>query len=481
MVGIANRASGQASDEASGGRDLFVDLVLRRGHLRQSLRESLRTAIQDGRLTAGTVLPSSRRLAADLGVSRGVTTDAYELLAGEGYLEISARAAPVVAAVLAAQPSTPDPHLPAWRFDLTAITPDVRLFPRREWTRAVGKALRNTPDAALDYGDHRGRIELRMALSSYLGRVRGVRVDPGRIVVTQGFTQGLDLMCRVLRARGARRIAVETPTHPELCAGIEQSGLAVAGCTVDADGLRTDELAAHGADAVMVAPAHQYPTGVIMTARRRVALLEWANSHDALIIEDDYDAEFRYDRTPLGAVQGLDPSRVVHIGTASKTLAPGVRLGWMSLPAGLVDEVRTRKGLADSGSPAFDQIAFAEFLTSGDYDRHVTRARNTYRRRRDRLVRALATTLPELPLQGTAGGMHILLRLPDDIDDTAIVTAAVAEGIGVQALSPLQLVPSHERGLVIGYGRLAESRIDEAIAALASVLTEARGTDRRPS
>ncbi|MFG1624750.1 PLP-dependent aminotransferase family protein [Kribbella sp. NPDC049227] len=441
--------------------------------MRQSLRESLRIAIQDGRLTAGTVLPSSRRLAADLGVSRGVTTDAYEQLASEGYLDVRERAAPVVAAVHAAAPAAPDPHVPAWRFDLTAITPDVRLFPRREWTRAVGKALRNTPDAALDYGDHRGRIELRTALSSYLARVRGVRVDPGRIVVTQGFTQALDLMCRVLLARGARWIAVESPTHPDLAAGIEQSGLRAVGCAVDSDGLRTDDLTPGRADAIMVAPAHQFPTGSVMTSRRRVALLDWATSHDCLILEDDYDAEFRYDRTPLGAVQGLAPGRVVHIGTASKTLAPGVRLGWMSLPAGLVDEVRTRKGLADSGSPAFDQLAFAEFLTSGDYDRHVARARQTYRRRRDRLVRALATTLPELPVQGSAAGMHILLRLPDNADDIAIAGAAASQGIGVKALSPLQLTPSRDRGLVLGYGRLPETKIDEATAALAALLKKA--------
>ena len=471
MAGIINRATARTDDEASGGRDLFVEFDLRRGRMRQSLRESLRTAIQQGRLGAGTVLPSSRRLAADLGVSRGVVADAYELLTAEGYLAVKARSAPVVAAVLATPPPIPDPHVPAWRYDFTAITPDVRLFPRRAWGRAVGKALLDTPDTALDYGDHRGRIELRVALSAYLARVRGVRVDPSRIVITQGFTQALNLLCRHLVSHGATTIAMESPTHPDLSAAVRQSGLRVVGCPVDADGLRTGELEALGADAVVVAPAHQFPTGAVMTPGRRAALLNWATEHGRLVIEDDYDAEFRYDRTPVGAVQGLNPSRVAHIGTASKTLAPGIRLGWMSLPANLVDEIRIRKGLTDSGSPAIDQIAFAHMLTSGDYDRHIGRARHAYRRRRDRLVQTLATTLPRLDIRGAAAGMHVLLRLPGHIDDIGIASAAASGGMGVQPLSPLHLTHSAERGLLLGYGRLPEPRIPEAVHALAALLT----------
>ncbi len=438
--------------------------------MRRSLGESLRTAIQEGRLLAGTVLPSSRRLAADLGVSRGVVTDAYDQLASEGYLKVTARSAPMVAAVHATQPPAVEPAAPSWRFDLTAITPDVRLFPRRAWSRAVGQALREAPDAALDYGDHRGRIELRAALSVYLARVRGVRVDPGRIVVTQGFTQALGLLCRVLVGRGATGVVMETPTHPDLCTAVRQSGLAVTGCPVDADGLRTSELATLRADAVVVAPAHQFPTGAVMAADRRLALLDWATSHGSLVIEDDYDAEFRYDRTPVGAVQGLDPRRVAHVGSASKTLAPGIRLGWVSLPADLVDPVRTLKGLTDSGSPAIDQLAFAKFLTSGAYDRHVVRARHTYRRRRDRLVHALTTRLPWLPIQGAAAGMHLLLPLPEEADDIALAAAAASHGIGVQPLSPLHLTPSPQRGLMLGYGRLPETRVDEAADALAALL-----------
>jgi GntR family transcriptional regulator/MocR family aminotransferase len=474
-----NRATEGPIDRARGARDLLLEFEFRRGRLRRSLTEALRAAIQNGRLPTATVLPSSRRLAADLGVSRGVVTDAYDQLVSEGYLEVKPRSAPVVAAVVAAPPPAPEQPAHNWRFDFHATAPDVGLFPRQVWIRAVERALRRAPDATLDYGDRRGRIELRMAFSAYLARVRGVRVDPGRIVVTQGFTQALDLLCRVLVDRGATILAMETPSHPELWATVRQSGLRLVGCPVDSEGLRTDELSVLGADAAVVAPAHQFPTGAVMSPTRRLALVDWAARHGSLVVEDDYDAEFRYDRTPVGAVQGLDPGRVAHVGTASKTLAPGVRLGWMSLPADLVEEVRIRKVLTDSGSPAVDQLALADLLSTGEYERHVVRARHEYRRRRDRLVRALSMKLPGLEFRGAAAGMQLLLQLADQVDDVAIADAAASRGIGVRALSPLHLIPSQERGLLLGYGRLSESRIEDAIGALSAVIMEA-GAAHRP-
>src|ERR671924_670368 len=463
-----NRATADVSDGARGARELLLEFESRRGRLRRSLTEALRTAIQTGRLPATTVLPSSRRLAVDLGVSRGVVTDAYDQLVSEGYLEVKPRSAPVVVAVVAGPPSVAEPSVPRWRFDFSATTPDVGLFPRRAWIRAVERGLRAAPDAALDYGDRRGRIELRIALSAYLARVRGVRVDPGRIVVTQGFTQALDLLCRVLSRRGATTVAMETPSHPELWA------------TVTDDGLRTDELSRLDADVAVVAPAHQFPTGVVMAPARRLALVEWAATNESLVIEDDYDAEFRYDRKPVGAVQGLDPGRVAHVGTASKTLAPGVRLGWISLPTDLVEEVRARKITADSGSPAVDQLALADLLSTGEYERHVVRARHEYRRRRDRLVGVLSTRLPRLKLRGAAAGMQLLLQLPERVDDAEIADAAASRGIGVRALSPFHLTSSRERGLLLGYGRLLESRAEDAVAALSSVLVEAGAVPSSP-
>jgi GntR family transcriptional regulator/MocR family aminotransferase len=465
-------ATRRGSHESSAGRDLLVTMEFRRGHLRADLRSALRGAIQDGRLAAGTRLPSSRRLADDLQVSRGVVTDAYDQLVAEGYLEVAPRQAPVVAGVATERPTDAEPARPSWRFDFVATTPDVELFPRRAWLRACERALRDATNDALDYGDHRGRIELRRALSAHLGRVRGVRIAPERIVVTQGFTQALDLICRVLVARGAKTIAFESPSLAEEWTTVRASGLRVEPCPVDADGIRTNRLRELEGSAIVVTPAHQFPTGAVMAPARRMALVSWAAMNRRLIIEDDYDAEFRYDRNAIGALQGLDPGRVVHIGTASKTLAPGLRLGWMSLPADLIDEVRAAKAAADSGSPAVDQLALANLVESGEYDRHVARARHAYRRRRDRLVAALTRRLPQYAIEGAAAGLHVLLRLAPAVDDRVVRTAAAAAGIGVRALSEMSLTDDEERGLVLGYGRITLEGIDAAVAALASVLRE---------
>lgn len=464
------RASAGRFDGARGPRELLLELELRRGHLRQAVREALRVAVQDGRLQAGTRLPSSRRLALDLGVSRGVVSDAYDQLVSEGYLEVHARSAPLVAAVVGGTASVPETAPRSWRFDFIGTTPDVSSFPRRAWVRAVDRSLRSAPDLALDYGDPRGRVELRQALSTYLARVRGVRIDPGRIVVTQGFTQALDLLGRALAGQGRTTVAIETPSFPGAWATVRQSGMNVTGCPVDANGLRVDQLDALRADAVIVTPAHQFPTGAVLAPARRHALVAWAARAGGLVIEDDYDAEFRYDRLAAGAVQGLDPGRVAHVGTASKTLAPGCRIGWLSLPADLVDDIGRRKAMADSGSPAIDQLAFAELLLSGTYERHVARVRHAYRRRRDRLVAALTRALPGLTVGGAAAGMHLLVALDPAVDDAAIVADADERGIRIRALSPMHLEPSPERGLLLGYGRLAEGQIDEAVDALAAVV-----------
>jgi GntR family transcriptional regulator / MocR family aminotransferase len=466
-------------DEATGGRDVFLEIDLRRGYLRRNLRSALREAIQQGRLVAGTRLPSSRRLAADLRVSRGVIADTYDQLAAEGYLAITERQAPVVSAVAPPAPALTAAERPTWPIDFVATTPDVELFPRRAWLRAMERAMRAAPNAAFDYGDHRGRHELRAALAEYLGRVRGVRIDPERIVITQGFTQALYLLCRVLRDRGATTLTFETPSQPNPWTTVTAAGLRLEAAPVDDHGLVTDRLAGAVGDAVLVGPAHQFPTGSVMAPSRRAALVAWAAQRDRLIIEDDYDAEFRYDRLAVGAVQGLDPGRVVHIGTSSKTLAPGIRLGWMSLPADLIDEVKTAKSAADAGSPVIEQLAMAELLATGDYDRHVARARQVYRRRRDALVGSIAKRLPGLRLDGAAAGLHVLLRLPDSVDDIAVARAAEARGVRVEALSPMSLVAAPERGLVLGYSRLPAERIDEAVVGLAGILRDAGALARR--
>jgi GntR family transcriptional regulator/MocR family aminotransferase len=465
-----DRATESLPDEARGARELLVEAELRRGRMRQDLANALRAAIQEGRLTAGTVLPASRWLAAGLGVSRGVASDAYDQLACEGYLRVQARAAPVVAVVAETPPDPAETAARSWRYDFDPVTPDVALFPRRAWAKAVDRALRQAPDEALGYGDYRGRAELRTALSSYLARVRGVRADPGRIIITQGFTQALALIGQLLAASGRTTLAVETPSHPGLWATVRQAGLRIAGCPVDSEGLRPGDLTELAADAVVAAPAHQFPTGAVMSAPRRHALVAWATARDGLVIEDDYDAEFRYDRAPAAAVQGLDPGRVAHVGTTAKTLVPALRLGWISAPDWLAGQLPEAKSAADSGSPATGQLALAHLITSGEYERQIVRARHAYRRRRDLLLKALDELLPGLCPRGVAAGMQLLLPLPDDTDDLAVADAAAQHSINVSPMSPHHLVPSPERGLLLGFGRLPENRIPGAVRALADVL-----------
>jgi GntR family transcriptional regulator / MocR family aminotransferase len=438
--------------------------------LRRALERTLRDAIVDGALREGTRLPASRVLARMLGVSRGVVTDAYGQLEAQGFLIVNARTAPVVAATGPAAPPqsrerATDSQKP--RYDLTPTTPDVTLFPLRTWVRASEKVARNLEYGALDYREPRGELALREALAEHLGRTRGVISTPERIVVVQGTAQGVDVLLRVLARRGLSRIAVEDPSHTTQHERITGLGLELVPQPVDGDGLVVDGLEA---DAVLVTPAHQFPTGAVLTGSRRRELLAWAQRSDRLVVEDDYDSEFRYDREPVRALQGLATTKVVYLGTASKTLAPALRLGWIVTPDDLVDELQGVKRLADDFSPAFDQLALAELLRSGDYTRHLRRARAAYRARRDRLVAALARELPDLAVEGIAAGVHFVLRLPVECDDAAVAEAARGVRVQVPPLSAFRIAPGGAGGLVIGYGRLHEAAVERAVGALARVV-----------
>ncbi|HEY3728884.1 MAG TPA: PLP-dependent aminotransferase family protein [Solirubrobacteraceae bacterium] len=437
--------------------------------LRGALERTLRKAIVDGALRAGVALPSSRALAQELGVSRGVVTDAYDQLASQGFLTVRARSAPVVAPLIASTvPATPRP--PADRpplYDLSPTTPDVNLFPLTRWLATTQRVARESGHLMLDYRESQGEPALRRALADHLGRTRGVIVDPDHLIVTQGTAQSVDVLLRVLRARGARRLAVENPSHARQQERVIAAGLSLVAQPIDAGGIVVGDL---DTDAVLVTPAHQFPTGLVMSADRRRALLGWARNRRALVIEDDYDAEFRYDQEPVRALQGLAPDLVVQMGTVSKTLAPALRLGWLTAPPDLLEQATIQKCLIDDFSPALNQLALAEFLRSGDYDRHVRRARRVYRARRDRLLDALADELPELPVTGVAAGVHVLLQLPPDVDDVAVAAKAWEARLLIPPLSDFYADAPLARGLVIGYGRLHESAVEPAVKALAAAV-----------
>jgi GntR family transcriptional regulator/MocR family aminotransferase len=457
--------------KASSGIDLMVGLDRDSAvALRTQLEHQLREGVRSGTLRHGAALPSTRALARELGVARGVVMEAYAQLSAEGYLvsrqgaptRVAARAAAPAAAAAAQEP-------PAPRFDFRPGAPDVSLFPRTAWAAALRQGLRDAPDARLSYSDPRGTPELRQALSTYLGRVRGVAADPETIMVTSGLTQGLVLTCRALAARGVRRIGVEEPGSADLRAPIAAVGLEWVPIDVDGDGIDVEALDRSDVGAVLVTPAHQYPTGVVLAPERRAALLEWAVARDAFVLEDDYDAEYRYDRQPVGALQGLDPQRVVYMSSISKTLAPALRIGWLVAPPALAEATRHEKLADDRGTPVLTQLGLAVLLERGELDRHVRSTRLVYRRRRDALIAALARHLPDLRPQGAAAGLHLLVDLPGDLDERALVQAAARRGVGLDGLAAHTARPRRP-GVILGYGRIAEPSIERGVRALADAI-----------
>ncbi|MCM9081365.1 PLP-dependent aminotransferase family protein [Streptomyces spororaveus] len=460
---------------ATFGVDLHLDLTAGRG-LRAGLTEALREAARSGRLAAGTRLPSSRTLAADLGIARNTVAEAYAELVAEGWLtarqgsgtRVAERARPRRAAAAAAPVRRPARKGPA--YSLIPGSPDLGGFPRAAWLSAARRALTDAPNEAFGYAvDPRGRVELRQALAGYLARARGVYADPGRIVLCAGFLHGLTLLAGVLRARRVREVAVEgygLDFHRDL---LVRAGLRTRPLNVDAQGARTGELTA-AAGAVLLTPAHQFPTGVALTPQRRAAAVDWARTTGGLILEDDYDGEFRYDRQPVGALQGLDPDRVVYLGTASKSLAPGLRMGWMVVPPALLEEVLAAKGPTEWASGALDQLTLAEFIASGAYDRHVRGMRLRYRRRRDELVAAVGD---RVGVSGIAAGLHAVLDLPEGLERSVLQSAAwqdlALHGLGRFRHPEAVALPARD-AVVVGYGTPSDSAWSPTLAALAAAL-----------
>lgn len=444
----------------------------RREPLRRQLEAELRKAIRTGRLIAGSVLPPTRALAQRLGVSRGVVVDAYEQLTAEGYLTARTGAGTRVSSAVSSGEPASLRHAPppTARFDFHPGHPDLSRFPRGAWIGALDRALKSTPYRALGYGDSRGAEALREALAAYLGRVRGVIPDPERTVITTGQHQGVALVLRALRRRGAQRIAVEDPGFFWHRASIAHLGLEAIPIPVDREGLDVEILRAANADAVLVTPAHQAPTGVVLSPRRRAALLDWARGQRAYVLEDDYDAEIRYDRDPIGALQGLASDRVIYSGSASKTLAPALRIGWLLLPRDLADPVIGEKTLDDLGSPVLGQLALAEFLERGEFDRHLRRMRPLYRERREALVAALGRHLPEIRLTGVSAGLHTVAMLPAETDESVLVAAAVERGLLLQGLATARFDPQGgPSGLILGFGNITPPGINHGIRELAEL------------
>jgi GntR family transcriptional regulator/MocR family aminotransferase len=452
------------------------------GALHRQIETSIRQRIRSGALPAGVALPPTRALAAELGVTRGVVVEAYAQLVAEGYLTsrsggyTQVASGPAVGAPGPARPARARSPGPAVDFGYGRC--NLAAFPRAAWLRSVRRVLTEAADERLGYLDGRGAVELRSALAAYLNRVRGTSADPETIVITNGYAQAVSLLMTVLAACGARTLAVEDPSASDDARPIAHAlGLRVVGVPVGEDGVRADAVAELGADVLILTPSHQWPTGGVLSPKARAEVLAWAQRTGALVLEDDYDAEYRYDRAPIGAMQGLDPGRVAYAGTASKTLAPGFRLGWLILPRQLVEPFAEAKLLADRGSPILDQLTFADFLSRGEFDRHLRRMRPLYRSRRDTLLGALAQHLPELEPTGIAAGLHLVAWLPRDLDEAAVIAAAAREGVAVAGVTSYRLSPAPRGGLIFGYSNLNERAIVDGVTRLARAVQACDGNE----
>jgi GntR family transcriptional regulator/MocR family aminotransferase len=474
------------------------------GPRRAQLEAGLRDSVRSGRLRPGVRLPSSRALGAELGVSRRLVVEAYEQLTAEGYLvavrgsgtrvaeapgassagpAAAGEAPPNATGSGAATPegdgragaaeSSTSPAAAA--IDLFPGAPDLSIFPRRAWGRALRRALAELPDARLGYGEFSGAVELRDALAEHLGRVRAAATEADSILITAGYQQGLRVFCQLVRGRGARRVAVEDPGYPVATWTIESEGLELVPIAVDDDGIDVEALAAADPDAVIVTPAHSLPVGAVLAAERRLALVEWARGRGALVLEDDYDAELRYDRRgPAGTLQGLAPDVVVLAGSVSKTLAPALRLAWLCLPPDAVAAATIVRAGFDGGGPRLDEVALADLIASGAFDRHVRAARAHNRQKRAVLLEALATALPGAGVRGIDAGLHLLLELPPGVAEAEVVERAAAAGVRVQGLADFTRAHPGPPALVLGYGLPSIRELREAVEVIADAAAAVR-------
>jgi GntR family transcriptional regulator/MocR family aminotransferase len=457
--------------------DVLVQVTRDNGvALHRQIESAIRDGIRAGRLPRGTSLPPTRTLSAELGVSRGVVVEAYQQLVAEGYL--TSRSGGYTRVAIGPESAAP-PGRPAARpapvVDFCPCRADGSQFPRRAWMRSIRRVLTEASPDDFGYVGGRGAPALHDALAAYVNRVRGTSARPEHIVICNGYAQGIALIVQALASSGARRLAVEDPSADDDAVPVARAaGLEVVGVPLDADGIRVDALEATDADGLVLTPSHQWPTGAVLAAERRTAALRWAERRGALIVEDDYDAEYRYDRAPIGAMQGLAPDRVIYAGTASKTLAPGLRLGWLVVPPHLVGAIADAKTLADRGSPVLDQLAFADFLERGELDRHLRRMRPLYRRRRDALLEALRRRIPDLEPAGIAAGLHLVAYLPDRVDETAVIEAAARRGLAVHGLAPYRISYAGRPGLIFGYATLDERTLTVGVELLGEALDELR-------
>jgi GntR family transcriptional regulator/MocR family aminotransferase len=454
--------------------------------LRQ-LENGLREAIRSGRLRAGVRLPASRALSEQIDCSRWMVVQAYEQLEAEGYLHSQVGSGTFVHGVPAGQTPAAQPPRAAetsYLFDFRTGIPDLSLFPRAQWLRAAKAAFTNAPSASLDYGDPDGLPALRTVIADYLGRVRGSSVSEQNTFITNGAVHALGILARTLAAKGIKRIGVEDPGWIPLRLPFEGSEVEAVPIPVDDEGLSVAALRRASVGAALVSPAHSFPVGSVMSRQRRLELMEWAEQTDGLIVEDDYDAEFRYDRHPLGTLQGVHPERVALLGSVSKSLAPGLRLGWLVAPPGLRELIKAGRSQIDAGISVFSQLTFSEFIADGAFERHLRTTRREYAQRREALIAALHEQFPHTTVSGTAAGLHALVKLAASGDDDRVQAALEAHGVRAYSLRRYchdgKLPAQFDNGLwlVLGFGGIPTRRINDGVHVIAEAIRSQIGPAR---
>jgi GntR family transcriptional regulator/MocR family aminotransferase len=487
-----------ASDRSNATDFLQLSIAdLRRGDRCDSLTEQLRQAIHDGRLATGVRLPSSRVLADELGVSRGVVTEAYRRLTEGGQVATHGRGGTVVVATPLANKAISDDEtgvtsaLPDAVFqrpfgnltfeqlratpaqiDLSPGVPDLAAFPRNAWLRAERRVLDSIVPADFGYAPAAGTTAFRLAVSRWLARNRGVLVDPDEVIVVAGVAQALALLAQVLRADGLSALAVEDPSSLGVREQLRANGIETTPVPIDDKGLRVDELRRSSARVVHLTPAHQFPMGVVLDGDRRRDLAQWALDNNGLVIEDDYDAEHRYDRPPVPALRSILPDHVCYASSVSKLLAPALRIGWLLVPARMHAAVVAAKRDNDLGNAGLPQLTLAALMESGDLERHLRLLRQRHRRRRDAMVDALREHVPTARVHGAAAGLHLTVTLDEPIDDLSLARQVLSRGVKTQPLSMHRQVAG-DPGLVLGYAARSPSEIAEGVAVIARELKRA--------
>jgi GntR family transcriptional regulator/MocR family aminotransferase len=486
--------------------------------LQAQIAEQIRQLILDGRLAPRVRMPASRELAQDLDVSRNTVIGAFARLAAEGLLQgrepigtfVAERVAPQSPLPAAPPPPNPDvaargrsrarvrqrllfqgsahqvmpPHGQPLPFDFWVGRPDARLFPMRAWQALLTRCLRDAAPRLCEYGDPQGVLELREAVAAHVGATRGIATDARRVVITNGIQEGLNLLAWLLVGRSVE-VAVENPCYRGAARVFASHGASLRPVPVDAQGLLCADLPPSAALAY-VTPSHQYPLGATLSLARRRALLAWAEQSGSYIVEDDYDCDFFYDGAPLPALKSLDGNdQVIYLGTFSKSLGAGLRIGYMVLPAELCEPACHAKALLNNCQPWLEQAALAAFIHEGGFAEHLRRLRQLHLLRRNHLCAALAHGLPQWRVDGLGGGMHLVVQLPPSGPDApALEALARAQGVGVYGIDkgnaqrldadgrPLDgAAPDPlQRVLLLGYAALGEAEISEAVLRLRQAL-----------